>query len=125
MRIAFRQAHLLHASDDAFKLHSAVEIFHASLRLMPCGLAGVPQAGVLGGFGQLDGSDFARAGLALDAVASIYRGHPASIGYIEREFDDVGFVSWRKHRSFDGHDATAVSRPPKYCPCNSRTALVS
>src|SRR5450759_3662608 len=89
MRIAFRQAHVLHASDDAFKLHSAVEIFHANLRLMPCGLAGVPQAGVLGGFGQLDGFDFAHAGLALDAVASIYRGHPASIGYIEREFDDV------------------------------------
>jgi hypothetical protein len=44
MQIAFPQAYLLHASDDAFKIHSTTEIFHASFRLTPYGLAGVPQA---------------------------------------------------------------------------------
>jgi hypothetical protein len=102
MQIAFRQAKFLDAPDDTFKLHSAMKIFGASLRLMPCALAGVPQAGVLGGFGQLDGSDLAHAGLTLDAEASTDQGHAASVGRIEREFDDV--VPWREHGSFECHD---------------------
>jgi hypothetical protein len=51
---------------------------------------------------------FAHAGLALDAVASMYRDHSALRGYTEREFYDVGFVrARRKHRAFDCHGCTA------------------
>jgi hypothetical protein len=109
MQIAFRHAHVLHAPDDAIKLHSAMKIFHARSRLIPCGFAGVPQTGILGGFGQLDDADLAQAGLALDAVPSMHRDRSALRGYTEREFYDVGFIrTRRKHGSFNGHGCRSL-----------------